>query len=518
MEKVSLYHIYEREFAYKACTAVLPGCCTVTAMRREEMTESSEVVYIISAFRKREGVYAIRIMPEQTGKYHYRICLEEGGEAEALTVEGDFTCTAPGDGCHGKVQTKEDGFVYADGTRFLPFGTTCYAWTHQPEELQEQTVKTLKERCFNKLRMLLFPKYMPYNEEDPAVYPFEQDEDGSWDVNRIVPAYWDNLDLRLRQLGELGIEADLILFHPYDKWGFAHLTQEASLSYVSYCIARLAAYHNVWWSLANEYEMLMDKKTEDWDAYGCLLQKEDPYRHLISIHQILQLYPKKAWMTHCSIQSGNIDLVPVWKKEYQLPVLIDECGYEGTLEYGWGNLSAFDMVDRFWWTVTRGGYCTHGETFHREDAVLWWGKGGVLYGESEPRIRFLKELLEKLPGCGRAKVHGPHTNPNGKKGEEMTEADRHFNKLMESTPVENLMGIMAEVHKVLFTDTWQLRYYGRTCPCFTWLQLPEDGRYRIEIIDVWEMTRETVMHDAVGRTRVSLPAHPGMAVLARKEE
>lgn len=332
-----------------------------------------------------------------------------------------------------------------------------------------------------------------------------------------MPAYWDNLDLRLHRLEELGIEADLILFHPYDKWGFAEMTQEDSLRYVSYCIARLAAYHNVWWSLANEYEMLRKKNKEDWDAYGCLLQKEDPYHHLISIHQILQLYPKKGWMTHCSIQSGNIDFVSSWKKEYQLPILIDECGYEGDLEYGWGNLSAFDMVDRFWWTVARDGYCTHGETFHREDAVLWWSKGGVLHGESEPRIRFLKELLEELPGCGRAAVHGTHTNPNGEKSEELTEADRYFNRLIESTPVENLSGLMAEVYKVISTDTWQLRYYGHTCPCFTWLDLPEEGGYRIEVIDVWEMTRKTVLHGAADNTRISLPAHPGMAVLAVKE-
>lgn len=512
MERVSLYSIYEKEFAYTAGTAVLPACCSVS-----RCGETEEGSYMVSAFQKKEGVYAVRIMPEQMGEYRYRIWLKGSEESEEIKLEGAFVCVEPREGRHGKVQTKEDGFVYTDGTRFLPFGTTCYAWTHQPEELQEQTVNTLRKSCFNKLRMLLFPKFMPYNEDDPAVYPFGQGEEGEWDVNRIVPAYWDNLDLRLRQLEELGIEADLILFHPYDKWGFAEMTQEASLLYVSYCVARLAAYHNVWWSLANEYEMLMKKNVENWDDYGCLLQKEDPYHHLISIHQILQLYPKKGWMTHCSVQSGNIDFIPAWKKEYQLPVLIDVCGYEGDLEYGWGNLSAFDMVDRFWWTVTRGGYCTHGETFHREDAVLWWGKGGVMHGESEPRIRFLKELLYELPGCGRAAVHGVYTNPNGKKGEEMTEADRHFNRLIESTPVENLTGLMAEVHKVISTDSWQLRYYGRTCPCFTWLKLPENGRYRIEVIDVWEMTRKTVLHGAVGRTRISLPAHPGMAVLAMKD-
>ncbi len=513
MEQVTLYGIYEKEFTYDAQTAVLPGCCSVTGS-----SGMADTVYTISAFRKGEGLYAVRIMPEQQGVYRYRILLAGNGETEEWKLEGEFVCVEPQAGCHGKVQTMEDGFVYADRTRFLPFGTTCYAWIHQPVQLQEQTVKTLGDSCFNKLRMLLFPKYMPYNEEDPAVYPFEQGEDGSWDENRIVPAYWDNLDLRLCQLSELGIEADLILFHPYDKWGFAEMTQEASLRYVSYCIARLAAYHNVWWSLANEYEMLMKKDMQDWDAYGSLLQREDPYHHLISIHQILQLYPKRAWMTHCSIQSGNIDFIPAWKKEYRLPILIDECGYEGDLEYGWGNLSAFDMVDRFWWTVSRGGDCTHGETLHREDAVLWWGKGGVLHGESEPRIRFLQELLVQLPGCGRAAAHGPHTNPNGKTEQEMTDADRHFNRLLERTPVENLSGLMAEVPKVISTDTWLLRYYGRTCPCFGWLNLPEAGQYRIEVIDVWEMTRETVLHGAAGRTRISLPARPGMAVLAVKEQ
>ena len=201
---------------------------------------------MVSAFQKKEGVYAVRIMPEQMGEYRYRIWLKGSEESEEIKLEGAFVCVEPREGRHGKVQTKEDGFVYTDGTRFLPFGTTCYAWTHQPEELQEQTVNTLRKSCFNKLRMLLFPKFMPYNEDDPAVYPFGQGEEGEWDVNRIVPAYWDNLDLRLRQLEELGIEADLILFHPYDKWGFAEMTQEASLLYVSYCVARLAAYHNVW--------------------------------------------------------------------------------------------------------------------------------------------------------------------------------------------------------------------------------------------------------------------------------
>ena len=47
---------------------------------------------------------------------------------------------------------------YADGSAYHPFGTTCYAWVHQPRELQEQTLQTLAAAPFNRLRFCAFPK------------------------------------------------------------------------------------------------------------------------------------------------------------------------------------------------------------------------------------------------------------------------------------------------------------------------------------------------------------------------
>ena len=63
--------------------------------------------------------------------------------------------------------------------------------------------------------------------------------------------------------------------------------------YLRYCIARLSAYRNVWWSLANEYDFMTDKRPgghggnkqwEDWDRFFSILQKEDPHQRLRSIH------------------------------------------------------------------------------------------------------------------------------------------------------------------------------------------------------------------------------------------
>ena len=64
---------------------------------------------------------------------------------------------------------------YADGTPYHQFGTTCYAWTHQPGELQEQTLKTLAASPFNKIRFCVFPKsYYIANKNEPERFAFRR--------------------------------------------------------------------------------------------------------------------------------------------------------------------------------------------------------------------------------------------------------------------------------------------------------------------------------------------------------
>ena len=52
------------------------------------------------------------------------------------------------------------------------------------------------------------------------------------------------------------IQADVILFHPYDIWGYCKMGKEFNERYVRYMIARISAYRNVWWSLANEFDLM----------------------------------------------------------------------------------------------------------------------------------------------------------------------------------------------------------------------------------------------------------------------
>ena len=282
----------------------------------------------------------IRFMPDCPGLWHYRICTDTN------EASGEFLCTPPERKNHGMVTAQNQTFRYADGSRYFPFGTTCYGWIHQNEEIRRQTLETLSRSPFNKLRMCLFPKYMVYNEGEPEQFPFQKRADGSWDVQSPNEAFWEMLEKALRDLDKLGIEADLILFHPYDHWGFATMSREDSLTYLCYCVRRLSPFKNIWWSLANEYDILPGKTEEDWEAFAACIRQEDPYGHLLSIHNCCQPYPDRDWMTHCSIQTNHCRQALTLGWEYKKPIVIDECGYEGNIEFTWGNLSGFELVNR----------------------------------------------------------------------------------------------------------------------------------------------------------------------------
>lgn len=454
--------------------------------------------------------YAVRFMPDKIGEWHYKIVMDD------REIVDTFTCVENRKGNHGPVRTQGQKFLYEDGSRFIPFGTTCYAWTHQTEDLQAETLKTLENTCFNKIRMCVFPKSMPYNQNEPDLFPFEKDCDGKWDVKNITFDFFHRLEERIRQLRDLGVEADLILFHPYDRWGLSKLSHADSMIYVEYCVARLASYSNIWWSLANEYEMVRVKRESEWDAYGELINSIDPYGHLISIHQIVKMYPQRDWMSHCSLQTTGLHYIPQWKAEYKIPIVIDECGYEGDIEYSWGNISPFEMVNRFWISYLRGGFCTHGETYHRDDEVLWWAKGGNLFGKSEEKIAFLKELLMSLPDDGVILTEEEIKDPNGVVDKEHSEVEAYFTELFMEVTNDRYSDFIAAKPMVMAGKDFMLQYFGTSCQIIGHIQLPNEGKYRVELIDIWDMTRTEVCRSASGRTKISMPGKEGIAVLATR--
>jgi len=362
-----------------------------------------------SGFYDGEGVYRVRFMPPVVGEWTY----ETRSNVRKLNgTAGHFTVTKPGPENHGPVGVANTyHFAYADGQPYHELGTTCYVWEWQPAALQAQTLKTLAASPFNKIRFCVFPKRYQWNTNEPILYPYASRDQcattTNWDWGQFNVKYFQHLDQCVAALQQLGIEADLILFHPYDNghWGFDRMPASADDRYVRYVVARLAAYRNLWWSLANEWDFMKQKRESDFVRFGEIIAHEDPYPHLLSIHNGSLLFNDTLpWITHASIQNGFAVEEPgraeLYRDVYRKPVVYDEVKYEGDIESRWGHLAADELVFRFWNATVAGTYCGHGETYRSADQILWWSKGGVLKGQSPARLAFLKKVMDDAPAEG----------------------------------------------------------------------------------------------------------------------
>jgi hypothetical protein len=234
--------------------------------------------------------------------------------------------------------------------------------------------------------------------------------------------------------------------------------------------------------MANEYDLMQAKTMRDWDRFFRIVQASDPYQHLRSVHNWRRFYDhNKPWVTHQSIQSHDLRRVTRWRRKCSKPVVVDECGYEGNVPHNWGNLTAGELVHRFWEGTAQGGYVGHGETYMHPEDILWWSKGGVLHGQSPPRIAFLRKILEEGPEGGLDTIgFGRDVACAGREGE------------------------------------YYLVYFGRNGPTSRRLRLPVGSQFRIDVIDTWEMTITPLEGTFEGRCRVELPGKPYLALRIRK--
>jgi len=394
----------------------------------------------IKGFYAGQGIYKIRFLPEKAGKYLYTI-------RGVVSEKGTLTVTESDEGYHGVVRAEGIHFKYQDGKNFVGFGTTVYALAHQKDEIINQTMDTLSKRPFNKVRMCLFPKHYNYNHNEPMNYAFrplsgkencvftEENKDvymkeTVWDVHHPDFTFWDSFEKRLQQLFDLGIQVDLILFHPYDRWGFSTMSRKDNLTYLDYVIWRLAAYPNIWWSLANEYDLCFAKSMDD-------------------------------------------------------------------------------------------------------SAVIWWAKGGKLIGESPERIAFLRKIVDSFPGpleaypTGISKVLSMPQEQMKAMMVYVSDEMRCFGAaLMSMDSLEMNRHMDSETEYTGHVGDEVILYYcDVSCYARRVIELPAGRRYRIEVIDTWNMTRETIAEHVSGQgeqstyeVRMQLPAKEYMAILCTAEE
>jgi len=146
---------------------------------------------------------------------------------------------------------------------------------------------------------------------------------------------------------------------------------------------------------------------------------------------------------------------------------------------GWGNITGEEMVRRFWEGAVRGGYTAHGETYHRDDEILWWSKGGELHGTSPARIAFLADIMHASPDVWE--------------------------------PAAVAMG----VPWAGAPGQYMIGYFGFQQPAFQTVRLG-DGQWTIDVIDTWNMTIDRVPGTHTGTTQVDMPSRPYIALRAQR--
>jgi hypothetical protein len=452
------------------------------------------------------GLYKIRFMPDREGLWTYET---KSNREELAGKTGRFLCVAPLPENHGPVRIRRQyHFAYEDGKPFYPFGTTIYEWIFQTEETRQQTLRTLRSSPFNKARFLLVP---PWNEKylsGPLTldcFPFEGTSKDTWDFSRFNPVFFQRFEKCLTQILELGIEADVILFRPYDngKWGFDRMEAATNDRFVRYAVARLAAYRNVWWSLANENSFMRALTESDWDRMFKLIQDGDPYGHLRSIHNAEVLYDyRKPLVTHVSLQYYNavreFGAAALVRDIYRKPVIHDEINYEGDSDRRWGQLTPEEMLYRFWLAYIGGTYATHGEVYQHPSQIDWISEGGVLRGRSPERIGFLRRIVESGPAEGLEPI------------------DRYY--------ARNIAGKHGEYYLIYFgkekPNEWEFRLPGEA--------LQDGMKFQAEVIDTWHMTtipisrifeikkRDRYEFQDKDGLKIALPGQPYMALRIRR--
>lgn len=113
---------------------------------------------------------------------------------------------------------------------------------------------------------------------------------------------------------------------------------------------------------------------------------------------------------------------------------------------------------------------------HPED-ILWWSKGGELFGTSPDRIGFLRKILEEAP-----------------------------------TGVVNPLPSDWDVPSAGIAGEYYLYYFGFNQPRYRNFTMTPGISYKVDVIDTWNMTIEEQNGVYEGTFRIELPGRQYMAI------
>jgi hypothetical protein len=229
------------------------------------------------------NVWKLRFMPDEVGRWSYTSRFSDGAPA----AEGSFVCVKDG-AQPGPLRVEGKLFVYPDKRTFLPWSyyyseAFCGDWTVVRKDIESCFAKkhgfnwccttfwqgsSLKKHQWNALP---FNGFYPIHEGDYTTLDLQ-----SWrhvdEVLNILERYdvfWFNFDGFVPNVGGTMSNMQRIDFD----------TQKV---YVRNAVARLAAYWNVIWNIAFEWNEFM--KAEQVARLVDYVHTIDPWKHPVTVH------------------------------------------------------------------------------------------------------------------------------------------------------------------------------------------------------------------------------------------
>ena len=229
--------------------------------------------------------WRLRISPDTVGEWRWSIRANDPG---LDGKNGAFRCVSSQN--KGSIQPMAGHprhFQYQNGDPFYFLGDTAWAlYTNNSEEKHDRAavlhyLNVRAKQGFNVIHSMLISEADWGND---GGMPFTD-----LSAEAINPAYWQEVDTRLKYLTDRGMIAGLVLAwtdHGRSKQSWQYFAnEEACRRYARFIVARCSAYP-VFFIVAGEWGLTKDDAAARrlYEAIGAEIKKQDPHGRMVAIH------------------------------------------------------------------------------------------------------------------------------------------------------------------------------------------------------------------------------------------
>jgi len=349
-------------------------------------------------------IWKFRFMPQELGKYRY---ITISNDSQLDGIKGKFNCVPSNRKGPVRVSPYNAHLtIYENGDPFIPIGD-CAFFLRSENWKRKTRLKWIDNMASMRVNKIII---CMVNDADKDVYPWlgkrRSIKYARFNLARM--RMWEEVFERMRQKG---IIAYLWFYSDDSKNLLPMANSEEENQYFKYMIARFAAYENIVWNLALEYQ---EYRTKKWaKERATFIKDEDPYDHLIAVHQTpgrlftclgakdLDIFShqgplntaQKATSLILKIHGDSIQAarpIIIWPEEWIFDPPFSE--RDRVIETMWGI------------TLQGGGYTIMSRNFwQKAGKINWWND----YGKT------LADLMDRLEGYHKMKVGNNLTNDGG---------------------------------------------------------------------------------------------------------